>query len=281
MPTYAQLESEPAWRLEKVTPAMKEFGATMRAAFPGTEVWFKGDNAHLYGGHRSLRWIRTSRFCDNRSYTASHPDDVNGVDVDVITAFDFAAPRAVLIPVCQRLDAAARAGEIEELWEWYGNSNGDRIVDGWNNWLDKPASSDPSHLEHAHGTARRKHANNFNFWRRLASIMIGDDMFEKHDRAVAWATTNRANALMEGEEFAWYTIDGEELKYTHPTRKNPDGSPAKYSRCEPNAMKQQLDRIEQNSGLSEEERAAIVAGLAQRIPTADQIAASLIKQLKQ
>jgi hypothetical protein len=88
----------------------------------------------------------------------------------------------------------------------------------------------------------------------------GNDM-DDNDKAVAWATTNRADALMSGED-AWFTIAGEPLRHTHPTHENPDGTPVIYSRREPNNLKAQLDRIEakQAPAIDLDELARLIAG---------------------
>jgi hypothetical protein len=177
MPTYAQLEQEAAWRAEVVPDAIKWFIGEVIAFWklsPGA-VGCKGNNLHLRGAHRSRRWIKTSRYCTNRTYTASHPDDLAG-DEDWLVGIDLTLPRSVLLAVCKRLDAAVRAGLIEEVSEWYGNTNGDDRVDGYNNIENRVATSDDSHLWHLHITLKRRFANTLAVLQRLFSILTGDDM---------------------------------------------------------------------------------------------------------
>jgi hypothetical protein len=201
MPSYPVLEREAAWYDEYTTAAMKEFTRTMTVAFAGTQVWTKGDNSpgHMRGAHRSRRWIKTSQHCTNRTYTVTAPDDLLG-DQNAIAGADWAAPRAVLIPACQRLDAAVRAGQFEEISEWYGNLGGDHVVDGWDNVRDRPASSDPSHLDHLHITVKRRYTNDFGLWRRIATVLIGvEDMTPEQSANLAQAC-GRLLAMTQGTD---------------------------------------------------------------------------------
>lgn len=178
MPSVAQLAAEAAYRDEVVPPALAEMGRTVRTALglSAGAIGFKGNELHLNGAHRSRRWILTSAWCTDRSYTVSYPDDRLG-DEDWIAGCDITASSPILLPMCQRLDRAVRAGELEELAAWYGNVDGDSRVDGYNNILNRVASADSSHLWHLHLTILRRYANDAPFMRRLAAVLIGaDDM---------------------------------------------------------------------------------------------------------
>ncbi len=245
--SYAQLASEAAWRDEVVPPALASMGRTVRTALglPAEAIGFKGNNLHLNGGHRSRRWILTSQFCTDRTYTVTYAADRLG-DQNWISAFDISAPPDILLPMCQRLDVAVRAGELEELAAWYGNLDGDQRVDGYNNILNRVASSDTSHLTHLHGTVLRQHANNFVFMAKLASVLSGADMFEQTDRNTATADTWRTLTLLENRPAAEYQLPGEP-------------SPRK----EANKLKEQLDRIEAKGvTLTAADLNAIVKGVA-------------------
>lgn len=175
MVTYARLEAEAVWNAETVPPALAAMGRQVRVALglPASAVGFKGDNNHLSGAHRSRNWILNSQYCTDTSYTVTYPQDRLG-DGNWISGFDISAPQHILLPMCQRLDAAVRGGQLEELAAWYGNINGDQRVDGYNNVLNRVASADSSHLTHLHGTVLRQHANNAGFMQRLARVLTGD-----------------------------------------------------------------------------------------------------------
>lgn len=152
--TYAELETEAAYREERSTPSMARLMSKLRVRYPRAEVGSKGDRCHLYGGHRSRRWIKTSRFCTNRTSTISRTaGDRTGGDDNWYVAIDI-NPDPVnpneLYAMCQRIDKALRSGQFEKITEWYGTFGDDDHVDGWDNIADRIASADSSHLKHLH-----------------------------------------------------------------------------------------------------------------------------------
>lgn len=157
MATYAQLQSESWWGREIQTPELAWFGDQLCAALGVGRDHFgtKGDNAHLNGGHRSQEWLKNSRYCTNRTYTT-----VTGLSAEQarhIAAFDITPKtRDQMLAISRNLDKVTRAGQLEEVVEWYGNTNNDQRVDGWNNIKNAVASSDSSHLWHLHGTFDRR-----------------------------------------------------------------------------------------------------------------------------
>lgn len=182
MPSYEQLDDEAAWRAEFEPPALKALAAGCRAHWAGCGVWIRGDNNHDSGYHRSRRWIKESRFCDNRTYSVSRTaGDRSGGDSNWACGFDLGnLPQSELLAACQRLDAAIRAGLLEKVNEWYGNINGDQRVDGYDNIANRLASSDSSHLFHLHmgfdrGRADEDHSD-------VLAILTGEDM----DTAITW-----------------------------------------------------------------------------------------------
>lgn len=162
MPTLAQLQAEAAWREETIPPNLASLGARLRAHYGLTAdaIGIRGNAAHLRGAHRSRRWIKTSVYCTDRSYTVSRtPGDRSGGDDSWCVGLDVTLPRAGLIKACARLDAAVRAGRLEKITEWYGNKDGDTRVDGYDNISNAVATSDDSHLWHFHLTFDRGRAN--------------------------------------------------------------------------------------------------------------------------
>lgn len=50
---------------------------------------------------------------------------------------------------------------VDTLYEFYGNTDHDRTVEGYNEWEERNVSSDSSHLWHIHGSFLRKHCGDF------------------------------------------------------------------------------------------------------------------------
>lgn len=176
MPTLAQLKLEPAFDLEFQPPALETLCRRLTAFYgvPRGYIGSKGNEAHLRGYHRSWRWLRDSRWCTNRTYsrteTPGNRDPWNG---DALSAIDATIPRTPLLETCRRLDAAVRAGRLEKITEWYGNTDGDDRVDGYNNIANRVASSDSSHLWHLHMSFDRGRVNENHD--DLYAILTGDD----------------------------------------------------------------------------------------------------------
>lgn len=197
MPTYADLQREPYWNREIYTDAMRWLCTSLAKHFgtPAANAGCKGDNRHLNGGHRSQEWILNSRFCTNRTYTVEA--GLTAEQLRYLSAFDFTPPsREVMLLICQRLDKAVRAGEIEELVEWFGNLDDEGPVDGYDNIRNRVATSDRSHDWHLHGRLARRSANDMSVARRLFAILTGEtDMYEKYDRDRVEATWGKVQEL--------------------------------------------------------------------------------------
>lgn len=173
MPTYAQLQSESWWGREVETPELRWLGDQLCSALGVARNAFgtKGDNNHRNGGHRSQEWIANSRWCTNRTYTT-----MSGLSADQmrhIAAFDITPKtRAQMLTISRNLDKVCRAGLLEEVVEWYGNTNDDQRVDGWNNIKNAVASSDSSHLWHLHATFDRRVLRNLSVMERTLSALL-------------------------------------------------------------------------------------------------------------
>ncbi len=162
MPSYDELDNEVWWRQEFEPPNLRKLTDALRAFYKvgPSLIGARGDNNHTSGYHRSRNWILNSRFCTNRTYSVSRTaGDRSGGDGNWFCAVDITLPTAVLIPMCQRLDAAVRAEKLEKVTEWYGNRDGDSRVDGFDNIANRVASSDSSHLWHLHISFDRGRAN--------------------------------------------------------------------------------------------------------------------------
>jgi hypothetical protein len=176
MPTEEQLRAEAVWRAELVSDELAWLVDALCAHFgvPRGNGGTKGDRYHLSGGHRSQRWILTSRWCTNRSYTVE--GGLSPALVDCIAAFDVTLPPAGMVAISRAADRATRSGQLEELVEWYGNLGGDERVDGWDNIRDRVASSDSSHLWHFHGRIRRALLRDIGTMRRVFAALTGGEM---------------------------------------------------------------------------------------------------------
>ena len=177
MPTLLQLRAERWWNEEVVPPAVDWLGDQLCAATdrPRNAFGCKGDTLHMRGSHRSQAWLLNSRYATNRTYTiqagltTEQSNWCSGVD------FTPGSPTQ-MIQQCKRIDAALRAGALEEVREFYGNLDGDQIVDGWDNIANRAATSDSSHLWHWHLTLDRRYANTQSVMARILHIVLGDSM---------------------------------------------------------------------------------------------------------
>lgn len=174
MPSLLQLQSEPAWNAEIVTPEAEAFGEELcrRTGRPLSAFGCKGNEVHLSGGHRSQRWIQTSRFCVNRTYTIQA-----GLTQDQLNhcaAIDFTPGTAQeMIAQSRRIRSAMIAGQLDEVVEFFGNINGDQIVDGWDNIDDEVIQADSSHLWHWHVTINRRLMRSQAFFTKFLNIVLG------------------------------------------------------------------------------------------------------------
>jgi hypothetical protein len=193
MPTYTELNTEACWRAQFTPPALLSLAVSLRARYKqtGNTIGSPGDNRHLNGSHRSRRWIRESRFCNNRTYTVSSADDRAG-DENWYSGIDiWPGSQTELLAMCKRLDAAVRAGELEEIAAWYGNIDGDQRVDGYDNILNRLASSDSSHLTHLHITFKRRYANDTAVMARVLVVLTGDKTIIQEDDMHWFAKADR------------------------------------------------------------------------------------------
>jgi hypothetical protein len=179
MATLAQLQAEPWWGREVVTPELDWLGDELcrRTGRPRAAAGTKGDTVHMRGAHRSQEWILNSRYCTSRTYTVQQ--GLTADQLQHIAGFDFTPGTAAdMVAMCRRLDAALRAGRLEEIREFYGNTNGDRIVDGWDNLNNRAATSDDSHLWHIHLSFDRRQLRNRGLMERVLAVMLGDPVKE-------------------------------------------------------------------------------------------------------
>lgn len=181
--------SDPWFRAEYVTDELEWFMFALAEAFgvPAGNVGIRGNPAtHFRGGHRSRRFCLNSPYSTSRTYTVSRTQgDRTGGDGNEIAAGDLSLPHAKMKVISQRADAAARSGQHEGLTEWFGQTDDDQQVEGYDNIANALATSDSSHLWHIHFTFRRDVLHNREFFERLYAALTGqeiDDM-ELTDKA--------------------------------------------------------------------------------------------------
>jgi len=205
VPTYAQMQAERWYAEEIATPELLDLGRRMCSALgvPLANFGSKGDNQHLNGGHRSQAWIENSRWCTNRTYATE--SGLTATEKRWLSAFDITpATRDQMLRISQNVDRVTRAGQLEELVEWYGNTNDDQRVDGWDNIRNAVASSDSSHLWHLHGRFRRKVMRDPEVMDRVFNAVIngtgGDDDVNAEQDLLLTGDAWRTEALISDRE---------------------------------------------------------------------------------
>ena len=96
-------------------------------------------------------------------------------------SFDDARLRSDFRTIAKFSKRLYEAGENKDprtypLREFYGNTDGDRDVEGWSYYRNGPRSSDKSHLWHIHFSVWRKYINDAAAMRSILSILKGEDM---------------------------------------------------------------------------------------------------------
>lgn len=268
MPSYPydELDNEEAWRDERGAPAIMVLSSKLKAHYNTTNVWVRGNNSHMNGYHRSRRWILTSKYCTNRTYSVTETSgNRSGGDSNWACALDLALPHNELVAACKRLDAACRAGRLEKITQWFGNLGGDSQVDGWNNITNKPASSDSSHLTHLHISFDRGRANEDHT--DLFQILTGEDEdVDQEDVRAVWqyylapAGYNMQDHLLNAENSAMASRDAAKA-----TKENTDALKLQVT-----ALTAMVEKIlaAVSAGDGNIDTAAILAGVQKKLDAA-------------
>lgn len=162
MATLSELQSESWWWAETIPSGLASLRMKLLSHYglSGGAIGIRGDVNHLRGYHRSRAWILNSRYCKNRTYSVSRTaGDRAGGDPNWVCGMDISLDTRRLLTLCKNLDAGVRSGRFEKITEWYGNIDGDTRVDGYDNISNIMATSDSSHLGHAHISLDRGRAN--------------------------------------------------------------------------------------------------------------------------
>jgi hypothetical protein len=134
-------------------------------------------------GYHNTRNNNVRSWPGNYSY-AQYAVDREGAG-DYASAIDLTFPDAQarnyanIATFSRRLHAAGQAGRAADprtvyMREFYGNTDGDTAVEGWDYARHSPASSDSSHLWHIHISIHRKYANDQKAMRAILSILKGE-----------------------------------------------------------------------------------------------------------
>lgn len=194
MATLSQLQGEVWWNREYQPPSMATLCEQLRVHFgvSPNALGSKGDANHLYGYHRSRAWVVNSHWSAYGwgDYSVQAAADQDG-DANWLCAVDFTPGNAdTMIAMSQRLAAAVQAGRCPQLREWYGNVDGDQVVDGWDLLANRAATSDSSHLWHVHMSFLRARAGDDHA--NLFAILTGeDDMMSPEQDNILKATDQR------------------------------------------------------------------------------------------
>lgn len=180
-PTKAQLEAEPWWGREIVTAELDWLGDEIcrLTGRPRGAAGTKGNIAHLRGAHRSQEWIKNSKFCARRNYTAQN--GLTAVQLRHIAGFDFtpgewgtAENRRLMRIYTRRLLNGMQSGRLNEVFEMFGTLDGDEVT-GWNNQENRVITADSSHLDHFHLSLDRRHCADKALMERILAIALGED----------------------------------------------------------------------------------------------------------
>jgi hypothetical protein len=107
-----------------------------------------------------------------------------------------------------RLLAAGRAGDPRTIFirEFFGNTDSDREVEGWDFSKNRASSSDTSHLWHIHISIHRKYVNSVKAMQAILSILSGESLAawnEKNARKVDYVSvTANWPVLRKGDDEA-------------------------------------------------------------------------------
>jgi len=179
VPTLLQLQAEPWWDREIITPELDWLGDELcrRTGAPPWSIGTKGDENHLNGGHRSQEWIVQSDWCTNIHYTVQtglsgeQPRHIAALDRTPL-AWGTPANRAQMVVETQRLLDAARAGRLPGITQIQGTLDGKTTYGQNFPSLITTVPSD-SHLDHWHLTFDRRYLRDAALMLRIADVVTG------------------------------------------------------------------------------------------------------------
>lgn len=203
MATRAQLEAEPEWGREIVTPELRWLGDQLcaRTGRPRSAAGDRGNIGHLYGAHRSQEWIKSSVWCQNRSYTVQ--PSLSATQARHIAGFDFTpaawgsdANRRAVTLLTRRLVDAGLSRRLAGIHEVIGTLNGRNPVG-----VDVPEGqtwpADASHLDHVHLTFDRRRLADRAVMERVLAVALGEDEDMELGDRVPWVTDEQRDRMVK------------------------------------------------------------------------------------
>jgi hypothetical protein len=190
----------------------------LRDLEPGTKLG--GIYANTNGYHDTRNNLRR-RLPGN--YSIQDPEDKGGPG-DKAAAIDWTFPDAQrgdyrrIALYCDRLMASSKDMQDDRLngWrEWYGQTDTDREVEGWDSRYVRPASSDLSHLWHIHMSCDRDKVEDMRTMRAMLSVLRGETYAQ-------WLATDQGDddmpSLNEIEDAAYRGAMRAEREYNETAR---------------------------------------------------------------
>lgn len=122
MVTLTDLKQEDCWNDEVIPQSLAELRTELllRYHWEPWRVGIIGDEHHLYGAHRSRRWILESKFCTNRHYTVTETEgNRHGGNENHVAGMDIIVNQALAQALVARVKAAQAAGHLGYVRQCY------------------------------------------------------------------------------------------------------------------------------------------------------------------
>lgn len=185
-----------------ITDELWRLWLQLAALAPGSELG--GIYANKSGYHNTIAANR-ARYPGN--YSIRDAVDLDG-DLNKAAALDWTFPEAQhgnysrISMFCQRLMASSvdrNDPRLDGLREWYGQTNNDPVVEGWDCRYLRPVTSDTSHLWHIHFSFTRTLVTSARVMDGLLSVLRGETVAQ-------WAGTGAPGVPTEEEIMKPYAL---------------------------------------------------------------------------
>lgn len=156
------------------TQAMWDFWLALKRLEPTTQ---------LGGTYAAKSGYHNSRTNNQRSWPSNYSirDSIDRQGpANMAAALDWTFPDAqagkygTISKYCQRLMAASKDSRLSGLREWYGQSDWDREVEGWDIRYQRAVSSDSSHLWHIHFSFTRASLDDPKVYNNVLAVLKGE-----------------------------------------------------------------------------------------------------------
>lgn len=118
MVSYDELHTEEAFNAERIPEGLANLREEILRFYQweGWRIGIVGDNNHLWGYHRSRRWINESRFCTNRLASVSEtPGNIGRGDSNHVAAIDLVTNEVAARAIYTRVNHARIVGRLPQL----------------------------------------------------------------------------------------------------------------------------------------------------------------------